>query len=272
MNALLKQFLLAATAAACIALTACGGGGSGDNPIPPSPEAHINSSNFLEATGIAAAGAQHGGDQLSAGAAPVFELKEQGTPGTYACKDGGTVNMALVDKVNNLTVLNCKSGNVFVASGAITDTSETTAAGQVHAIKIKDLSFRVGDTDLTMQTLNGSMNATLKPDGSLSAVKADFSYTRNGRTDTLALNQEANGQMFIEVQTPNFPQKLAIDISADEKTVKISSRGDGSSVTVIESSDGKSYTLELRGIGGGSPIATKTLTSAEFEALIKKWL
>lgn len=271
MNELLKQFLLAVAAAACIALTACGGGG-GDNPVPPGPEAHINSSNFVDATGIAAAGAQQGVDQLSAGATPVLELKDQGTPGTYACKDGGTVNMALADKVNNLTVLNCKSGNVFVASGAITDTSESTAAGQVHAIKIKDLSFRVGDSDLTLQTLSGSMNATLKPDGSLTAVKADFSYTRKGRTDTLALRQEANGQMLIEVQTPNFPQKLAIDISADEKTVKISSRGDGSSVTVIESSDGKSYTLELRGIGGGSPIATKTLSTAEFEALLKKWL
>jgi len=270
MNALLNQFLLAATAAACIALTACGG--SDDKPTPPIAEAHINSSNFVEATGIAAAGVQQSGDQLSAGAAPVLELKDQGTPGTYACKDGGTVNMTLVDKINNLTVLNCKSGDVYVASGAITDTSETTAAGQIHAIKIKDLSFRVGDTDLTMQTLNGSMNATLKPDGSLTAVKADFSYTRNGRTDTLALRQEANGQMLIEVQTPNFPQKLAIDISADEKTVKISSRGDGSSVTVIESADGKSYTLELRGIGGGSPTATKTLSTAEFEALLKKWL
>ncbi|MEJ6005334.1 hypothetical protein WG899_07240 [Paucibacter sp. AS339] len=270
MNAILKQFLLSAAAAASISLTACGG--SNDNPTPPPPEAQINSSNFVEAAGIAAAGVQHSGEQLNAGAAPVIELKEQGTPGTYACKDGGSVNMALVDKVNSLTVLNCKSGNVYIASGAITDTSETSAAGQAHAIKIKDLSFRVGDSDLTMQTLNGNLNFTLKLDNSLSAVKADFSYTRNGRTDTLALRQEANGQMLIEVQTPNFPQKLAIDISADGKTVKISSRGDGSSVTVIESSDGKSQTLELRGIGGGSPIATKTLTTAEFEALLKKWL
>ena len=272
MKSMLNQLLLAAVAAAVISLSACGGGGNHDNPFPPGPTAHINSSNFRDAAGIAAAGVQRSAEQVSATHVPTFELKDQSTPGTYACRDGGSLSLSVTSSLNQLTLQNCKSGPVFVASGSINDSVEATPVGQAHVVKIKDLSFRSGDNATPLQTLNGSLSFTLRPDNSLAAVKADFSYTRQGRKESLSLSEDANGRKLLEIQSASFPQALSIDISADEKTAKISSRGDGSSVTVIESQDGKSYTLELRGIGGGAPIASQTLSEAEFKALIQKWL
>nr|WP_295075533.1 hypothetical protein [uncultured Roseateles sp.] len=253
------------------ALSACGGGGGGNEPPSPTPEAFINSSNYEATAGIAAAGTQHSAEMLLAGVLPINAIAADAPAGNYPCIAGGSMTLSVVDKVRNYSAQSCQTGEAFLASGSISDTVGQGNGG--HSLLIKDLVFRVGDSAAPLQTLNGSVAASLNAQGLPSAVIADLSLSQGTRTQTYALTMDASGKLLIVLQTPSLAQKLVYTIDPQSSSVKVSSRGDGSSVTIVESADGKSYTLELRpDSSASSPTASKTLSAAEFEALLKKSL
>ena len=270
MKANLKSIsCLLCLSASALFLSACGS--SSDPEPPPVKTAHINSANYSDVLGIAAGGTEQSEGFMRAGLTPIVVGFSQTRPGSLACIDGGSLELSIADKLRTYTAVNCKTGPVFIASGSLTESIDS-ADGLSRSVKIKDLNLRTSDTDLTMQKVNGDVKVSVKANGTPVSVLIDLSVTRNARTDTFALTLDASGNLLVVVDTSRFPQKLVITGDAKANSIKISSRGDGSSLTAIESADGKTYTLELREPGNATPVLTKTISTAELEALVKKSL
>ncbi|MCV2366940.1 hypothetical protein [Roseateles oligotrophus] len=250
-------------------LSACGS--SDPEPVPPVKTAQINSANYSDVLGIAAGSSDQSEGLMRAGLAPIAVGFTRTQPGSIACVDGGSLDLAIADKLRTYTAVNCKTGPVFIASGTLTE-SVDSPDGLSRSIKIKDLNLRTSDTDLSMQKVNGDFKVVVKADGSPVSAVIDLSVARNARTDTFALTLDASGNLLIVIDTARFPQKLVITGDAKTNSLKISSRGDGSSLTVIESVDGKSFNLELREPGNNTPTLIKTISATELEALVKKSL
>jgi hypothetical protein len=270
MNTSLKSFssLLCLSASALI-LSACGS--SDPEPKPEPKTASINSANYSDVLGIAAGSSDQSEGLMRAGLAPIAVGFTQTQSGSLACVDGGSLELSIADKLRTYTAVNCKTGPVFIASGTLTE-SVDSLDGLSRSVKIKDLNLRTSDTDLTMQKVNGDVKVTVKADGSPVSASIDLSVTRNARTDTFALTLDASENLLVVIGTSRFPQKLVITGDAKTNSIKISSRGDGSSLTAIQSVDGKTYTLELREPGNATPILSQKITAAELEALVKKSL
>jgi hypothetical protein len=258
--------LLCLSASAFI-LSACGS--SDPEPAPPVKAASINSSNYGDVLGIAAGSSEQSEGLMRAGLTPIAIGFTQTQSGSIACIDGGSLDLSMADKLRTYTAVNCKTGPVFIASGTLTE-SVDSADGLSRSVKIKDLNLRTSDTDLTMEKVNGDLKVVVKADGTPVSALIDLSVTRNARTDTFALTLDASSNLLIVIDTARFPQKLVITGDAKTNSVKISSRADGSSLTAIESADGKTYTLELREPGNAAPVLTKTISAADLEALVKK--
>ncbi|MDC8770857.1 hypothetical protein [Roseateles albus] len=271
MKANLKSIscLLCLSASALI-LSACGSS-SDPEPKPEPKTASINSANYSDVLGIAAGSTDQSEGLIRAGLAPIAVGFTQTQPGSLACVDGGSLDLSIADKLRTYTAVNCKTGPVFIASGTLTE-SVDSPDGLSRSVKIKDLNLRTSDTDLTMQKVNGDLKVSVKADGTPVSAVIDLSVLRNARTDTFALTLDASGNLMVVIDTSRFPQKLVITGDAKTNSVKISSRGDGSSLTAIESADGKTYILELREPGNATPVLTKTITAAELEAWVKKAL
>lgn len=266
-NSILSLLCLSASA---LVLSACG---SGNDPEPPTPPktAQINSANYSDVVGIATGGYDQSAGLMLAGLTPVSLGFTQTQAGNIACVDGGGLDLSIADKLRTYTAVNCKTGPIFIASGSLSETIDSPD-GLSRSIKIQDLNLRTSESDLTMHKVNGDFKLTLKADGTPVTALIDLSVSHNARTDTFALTLTAGGKMLINIASPRFPEKLFISSDAATNSVKISSRGDGSSVTVIESTDGKSYTLELREPGNSTPTLVKTISEAELEAMVKKML
>ncbi|MCV2366944.1 hypothetical protein [Roseateles oligotrophus] len=267
----LASLLLAGASA--LTLSACGSGGDTPPEPPPEPKtAQINSANYGEAVGVAFAGFQRSQPLIESSLLPLTIGFTETLSGSYPCKDGGSLTLLAADKVRTFTAVDCKDDAAWIVSGTLTETI-SGANNSTRSYKLKDVNIQTGTSNQSVAVVNGAAEAVLKADGSTpESFQIDLSVALNGRTDTLGMSLDAAGKLQLVIDSTRFPQKLLFSADTQAKSFTISSKGDGSSMSVTPSADGKTFLIELRASAGGTPTFSKTASAEEFAAWLVKSL
>ncbi len=265
-----QHIKLALAFSGTLTLVACGGGGGNDPVPPPAPELSINKSNYDATAGIAMASVERGVKTAAVGSLPQNPQYSLTSPNEFSCDKGGKLLLNVADQKRTLTAVDCQLEQFTLVSGQLIDAPGLPDTPNERTYELQNLVLRADGAQAPLATIKGSFSTPKKSLNANYVLTGDFTILTDNRSDTFAFTLKQDGSTLLVLSTPKLKDKLVINADAQGKTVSVTSRSDGSSVTLKESADGKSIQLELRGPGNAAVIESKTLSKAEWEALLSK--
>lgn len=266
--------------ALCLALTACGGGGSATPPEPTPVATRLNAANMLDAAGVAALAHRRMAGTVPQLLAPVFSNYVQQLPaGSYACSVGGTLALTRPAPLRwAYAAQHCDTGTLAIQSGQL-QLDASLPDGQGLKLLYDDVTYRsstaaAGD----VETATGSLTFLIQVSADLGKrTIGSMSVTSHGRTDTYtdffiaSKTSDANFTQYgLTIKSPRFAHGLVTLFDEPGKVLTLQA-DDGSSVTVTDAG-GSGARLDLRTGAGASPTTSKTVSHAEMDAAIARAL
>lgn len=261
-TALKRLALLALCSLGAASLLACGGRSDLPEPDPPKP-AMINAANYAD---VAATGTGTLFSSLQMMSASQLVAKPpfaQADAGTLACPQGGSLLLSVSGGARDFTALGCQTEDVRLVSGSL---SVAPGSAGATVISSKQLSLTAVDASLPLRSFSGTVRLSQAIN-----VSADLTVKSDARTDSLVIEQDQAGALQGTMVSVALPGSVAFQIKPGASVFyTFTSKVDGSAVKVTPKADGQSVVLDLLSGQAGNVLATRTLSSADWQALIKK--
>lgn len=278
-----RTALAALTPFVAASLVACGGDGTGDAaPLPPPPtvQAQINVTNYLDAFWAGAFGVSRMADALTLlDNAFTNVLRAGDVAQTYTCSGGGTLTLVRTGTVRTLSFASCIIDRAVYVSGTLTSPNAIaiTLSGATYVgsgdFTLSSLVYRTVGGDGINQTLNGTLTLLRRSDQTVQ-LSGGFGLTRNARTDTYAslLATFAPRDIVIPATVNTGSFTLATPrFSASPLTVSGNATGlaitapDQTRLRGLAGSQGSltSVSYELTPAGSSVPTLTQTLSTSD---------